>query len=142
VFAISEAYLAVPKSGEETRLSILEMMKMVLYFSRPRLHKYSRDLFEQLLRLLYESSNDKFDCLELKLSTRDTFLYLVEISPGHFLSLCKGLNKTRVNTFFDETIQQGFNVANDVLNGANPDFSMSNKMEELVKEASLLHIEK
>lgn len=138
VVAVSETYLAIPAMDdlEETRLSILHCLKIVMHFAKPRIESHSREIFEQLLRLLHESTKDSFNCHTLRLSATETFLFLVEISPSTFLSLCRGLDEVNVNNVFDEVVKQGFNVAQAVAEGRKHDLLLSDKIEDLSKKVA------
>jgi hypothetical protein len=107
-----------------------------MHFAKPRIECYSREILEQLLRILHESSKDSFHCPALRQSAAEAFLFLVEISPLKFLSLCKGLDNVTINPTFDELIQQGFTIARASVEGQKCDSLLSEKMENLTKEAA------
>ena len=99
---------------EEYRVDGLQALDALLKFGKPRIKIHAKQIFEMLLRLLYETSKN----LHKDLTENSTILhdmcskcliFSAEVAPGEFKILCDGMDNVKVNKHFDSVIKTIFN---------------------------------
>ena len=99
---------------QEYRIDGLQALEVLLKFGKPRIKIHAKSIFEMLLRLLYETSkNLQKDSTENSTILHDMcskcLIFSAEVAPEEFKILCDGMDKVKVNKYFDSVIKSIFN---------------------------------
>lgn len=99
---------------EEYRVDGLNALEVLLKFGEPRIRFHAKTIFEMLLRLLYETSKNLNNDLNENTTTlhdmcSKCLIFSADVAPEDFKTLCDGMDKVKVNKYFDSVIKTIFN---------------------------------
>ena len=108
--------------NEETRISSVAAIAYIADVGHERVPSHAREVFEPLIRLLYEVSQldqGQESNQNLYQASSDCLCLCASLAPREFSNLCFDLDKVKVNPPFDLAVEKAFQSVAEVTEKEN-----------------------